>query len=399
MIVLQGIVFVLLFSSTLACGYYYLLLFVFLFRDRTPSTILPASDIYRRIVVIIPAHNEEECIQDTLQSCTSIDYPKDKFHVVVIADNCQDMTATLVRHAGVRVLERFDEQQKGKGHALAFAFAVLLKENFDAFLIIDADCAIDAHALLALNTALGRGYGAAQLNYVVANPDASPMTYALAVGNYMENMLFYSPKSLLGWAVLLRGTGMLLAREVLTAIPWQAFSVTEDVEYGIQMLQSGYHIAFMENARVVSPFPVDCRQLQVQRTRWASGNIGFGRKEALKMVITGLKRHRWVTVDSGITFLVLSKPLMLLCSGGAFLLAFFCFLLQSSLVTQCLLIGSSIVGGLLVLYFSLGVFFFGLTKQRWKLLLQTPVTVIRLMWIALLAFKGNRAQAWHRTPR
>lgn len=396
---IESVLLFLLIFSLVACGYYYLLLVVHLFHNCNISNIEHEPNVWHRIAIVIPAHNESECILQTLHSCISSDYPKEKFQLVVIADNCQDNTANIARQAGIRVLERFDDHNKGKGFALAFAFSVLLKEHFDAFLVIDADCTIDKQALLALNAALVRGYGAAQLNNVVANPDSSSMTYALAVGNYLENMFFYSPKSRIGWAVLLRGTGMLLTREALLTVPWQAYSVTEDVEYGMKLLQMGLRVVFIENARVLSPFPVDRLQLQVQRTRWASGTLIFSRKEAVKTIIKGLWKQHWLTIDSGLTFLMVSKPLLLLCSGGSLLLAIGCFLYQPSSVTVILLSGTTINFGLILLYFLIGIFLFGMTKSRWKLLLQAPETIFRLMWITVQALFGRPEKEWNKTPR
>src|SRR5215467_8735047 len=44
--------------------------------------------------ILIPAHDEELLIAQTVRSARSIDYPQDKFKVFVVADNCSDATAT-----------------------------------------------------------------------------------------------------------------------------------------------------------------------------------------------------------------------------------------------------------------------------------------------------------------
>ena len=72
--------------------------------------------------VIVPAHNEAEVIERTVSSLRKIDWPADRFRVLVVADNCTDTTAVLARGAGAEVLERHDPTLRGKGYALAFAF-------------------------------------------------------------------------------------------------------------------------------------------------------------------------------------------------------------------------------------------------------------------------------------
>ena len=385
--------------SIFACGYFYFLLLARLFGKKNKLFFTSEHDILHRMAVVIPAHNEAQCISHTLQSCLALDYPIDRFQVVVIADNCQDETANIARSEGVRVIERFDINQKGKGYALAYAFSILLQEAFDAFLVVDADCTIDPQALTVLAPFLAHGFKTVQLNNGVANPDASPMTYALAVGNHMENAFFYSPKSRLGWAVLLRGTGMVLTKDALSAVPWAAFSVTEDIEYGVNLLAKGFKIAFVEEARVASPFPVDQQQLEVQRKRWASGNLSFGRKEAFKLIMKGVARRHWLLVDSGVTFLLLSKPLILLTVGIAFLLSFLSVLFRPTLASFGLLVTSSICAILLCVYFFAGIFSFGLNAKRFNLLLRVPGTVFRLVRIAVQGLVGGTDKVWKKTPR
>ena len=360
-ILLGGTATLFILFSLVACSYYYILFFIHLFTRKKLPIINQDDSITSRIVIIIPAHNESTSISLTIISCIGLSYPQDKYQIVVIADNCEDETADVARRSGVRVLERHDTLHKGKGHALSFAFDILLKEDFDAFLVLDADCILDENALAVLNASLAQGYPAVQLNNTVVNPDASPMTYALAIGNFIENIFFYSPKSQVGWAVLLRGTGMMLSREILTTLPWSAYSITEDVEYGIKLMQKGYRTAFVENCTVASPFPVDHLQLQIQRMRWAHGNLSFGRKEAVSLLLSGIRQRRWLLFDAGLTLLVLSKPLVLLCSVIAFLLASLYFFLGFFPYSLLLLMASITIGGLLFLYFFAGIYSMGIT--------------------------------------
>jgi Glycosyl transferase family 2 len=76
--------------------------------------------------ILIPAHNEEIMLDTLLDSLSVLDYPKDRYTVYVVADNCTDRTAELARARGwVRVYERHDEAKRGKGHALGW----LLQKN------------------------------------------------------------------------------------------------------------------------------------------------------------------------------------------------------------------------------------------------------------------------------
>ena len=67
-----------------------------------------------RFMAIIPAHNEENVVEALIESLKNQDYPKDKYEIYVIADNCTDRTPEIAREHGAIVMERFDEEHKTK---------------------------------------------------------------------------------------------------------------------------------------------------------------------------------------------------------------------------------------------------------------------------------------------
>src|SRR5437763_9740470 len=78
----------------------------------------PASPARRRFAMLIPAYNEETLIGRLLENLGRLDYPRSRFDIYVVADNCDDRTAALARSLGARVYERFDHVAQGKGFAL-----------------------------------------------------------------------------------------------------------------------------------------------------------------------------------------------------------------------------------------------------------------------------------------
>ena len=112
--------------------------------DRTP---------HFRFQVVVPAHDEAPGIVSTVRSCLQLDYPKDLYEIMVIADNCEDQTAALARQEGANVVERYHPTDRSKGHALKFWFDHLTEtraiDRFDAVVVVDADTVV-AHAALAV---------------------------------------------------------------------------------------------------------------------------------------------------------------------------------------------------------------------------------------------------------
>src|SRR5262245_60709604 len=100
--------------------------------------------------IVVPAHNEEAGIGRTVQNLLALDYPRELFRVLVVADNCKDATADRAREAGATVLVRVDAQNRGKGYALAHAFEKSLKEGMaQAVVVVDADTLVSKSLLHA----------------------------------------------------------------------------------------------------------------------------------------------------------------------------------------------------------------------------------------------------------
>lgn len=349
--------------------------------------------------IAIPAHNEEDAIGDTLRSCLALDYPKDKYAVYCIADNCTDSTSSVARQMGVVSLERHDLNNRGKGFALEWAFERILPKGHDAVVVLDADCSIDSSALRIFDRHLKGGADVLQASYVTSNPDESPISYASAVGNVMENVLFYAPKSALCLAVFLRGTGMVFKSSVLTDIPWSAYSIAEDVEYGIRLLEEGYKIRFVDEVRVLSKFPATAAQLRVQRERWAGGNLKLGRLNALRLLLKGLICGRLDLMDAGWTFLALSRPVVLLMSCVAFTSAGAAILLSPDPQASLIFVSSSVVLLIQAAYYLAGIAILGISWRRAYLLLKAPAVVASLAIVAMRGVFGLGGDVWVRTPR
>ena len=351
-----------------------------------------------RFVFVVPAHDEERDIAHTLESLKRVDYPPELFEVVVIADNCSDNTADVVRGLSVRCLERVNPDLRGKGYALRFAFNRLLKEDFDAFVIIDADTVVDADFLRVMNERLLAGDKAVQAYYGLSNPDVNPLTYVLHVGNVMENLLFYAGKARLGVSAILRGNGMCFSREVLEDNPWDSFSVVEDTEYTLRLIRKGIEVPFTAETRVLAKMPENLSQARTQRIRWASGNLRLTRRNALKLIREGIVSNNVSLTDMGVSFLVMSKPLLLLLSlmlGGAALAV---GILDREHQTFGWMLGL-LPAALMSIYLLMGIAVTGLNPRRFLCLLWSPWYLGWLFIISLIGLAGYKGNLWLRTGR
>ena len=373
--------------------------FLMLARLLGARAFMPAGDhATHTFAIVVPAHNEESVISEVLQSCRELDYPADKYQVIVVADNCTDRTAEASRTCCATCLERTDDQQVGKGYALQWAFEQILPLGHDAIVVLDADCTIEPHALRVFDRCLHEGSKVLQANYVLSNPDASAISYVARVGNLLEYEYFYAPKSDLGLAVMLVGTGMVFHRSVLSEHPWRAHSLVEDAEYTLMLASQGIRVRFVANVGVIQDGAERVEQLTVQRARWAGGTLQLGKRSAIRLITKGLCTGRILLADAGWTLLIVSRPLVLLhlmltLVFGA-LLAWLC---PAGVSTAFLLTGMSLLV-VYAMYFGLGVAMVGLSARRAGYLLSVPVVLTRLAIIALKSGVSHHTN-WVRTPR
>ena len=191
----------------------------------------PVASKLAKFVVVVPAHNEEAQIATTVQSLKAVDYPAELFDVLVVADNCTDATAAHAEAAGARVLQRQNDQLRGKGYALEYAFDTILTDpTVDAAVVVDADTVVSRSLLRAFAARLELGFLAVQAEYGVRNPDASWRTRLMAVALGMFHRLRSLGRERLEVSAGLRGNGMCFATKLLREHPHKAFGLVEDVE-------------------------------------------------------------------------------------------------------------------------------------------------------------------------
>lgn len=94
------------------------------------------------VTVLIPAHNEESCIEQTIRSLQGQSHSPER--IVVVADNCSDRTEQIAADCGVEVFRTHDNTKKKAG-GLNQALRRVLPElgDNDLVMVMDADTTLD----------------------------------------------------------------------------------------------------------------------------------------------------------------------------------------------------------------------------------------------------------------
>lgn len=247
---------------------------------RTDVDQLAPLPRYPRVTVVVPAHNEDLVIQDTVRAILGLNYPVDRLEILVYADNCTDQTAARAR-AVVALPEFADRhcqviERTGAGGKAGVLNDALAIASGDYLGVYDADAVPEQNALYFL------------VRKILEDPDR----YAAAFGrnktrNYQQNFLtrcinleIVNTQRIQHtglWQLFkigrIPGTNFIINKRIVQEIGgWQNGALTEDTAISFSLMRAGKLIALAHQAEAFQQEPETLYAYFHQRKRWARGN-------------------------------------------------------------------------------------------------------------------------------
>ncbi len=242
----------------------------------TVGLIVPVKKIPRaaeklRFAVLICARNEQNVIRLPVKSVLMSSYPKDKFEVIVLADNCTDETAAVAAAAGATVWEK-RQPSAGKGDVLEWGVKKVVGcGRFDAIAVFDADNIVSAQWFEEMNNVLQNGESIATGRRMTSNSTANVISGWYTAYWDLMNELSNRVRTKLGFSGKLTGTGFAFLISMLGEKLWHTRTMVEDVEFSVQSNIAGKRIAYVAEAEYADEQPVTVRHMWRQLCRWATG--------------------------------------------------------------------------------------------------------------------------------
>ena len=252
-----------------------------------------ASDIpddkSRRIVALIPAHNEQDGIVKTIRSLESQTTKPDL--IVVMADNCVDDTVKLARNAGAFVVETRDNKAKKAGalnQGIALTIPWMLDSDYYVFQDADGELspnfmqeALATFEEFRKNPLRGKPLGGLS-GAIVARPATNFIERAQAIEYARGTRLMARQR---GKVHVLSGAAAVLPVKVLrelaekrgTQLPgkkgtyFMEDSLTEDYELTLAIRHMGYDCTSTKRCPVTTDLMSNIHMLEIQRVRWYRG--------------------------------------------------------------------------------------------------------------------------------
>ena len=264
-----------------------------------------------KFMAVIPAHNEEAVVGNLVESLKAQNYPKDKYDIYVIADNCTDDTAKVAKEAGAIVLKRFDDLHRTKGFALDWFLKQKIEEDadYDAFCVFDADNIVDKDFLKNMNKKLCQGEEVVQGYRDIKNPTDSWISSGYAIFNWMMHRFYHLARYNLGLSALLNGTGFMVKFDLVKPNGWKTITLTEDIEYSLMNIIDGRKVSWSTDAIVYDEQPITFKQSWTQRSRWTVGHLQC-MKHYTKDLAEGVAKHKTLMNFDGLLYMF-GIPVML----------------------------------------------------------------------------------------
>lgn len=337
-------------------------------------------------LVLIPAHNEERVIGNTLKFIKNLDFPEDKFDVFVIADNCTDNTCRIVKERGFYCLNKNDGSPKGKAYVLNW-FLKNFKEidRYDRIVILDADTLIDRNFLKIVS----RHKETIIQGFVMPLFNKESIIQSLSgYSELLSQVISDELKSKLDWSVVLRGTGMVLNLDIFKKYIPLLKTYIEDTELSLLMVKDGHRIKFVKEAVVFDPKPANISYTSSQRTRWLYGQkeiLKYYLKDMLKIMFSGIGNFFFVSsiIFKPKTLFYILKLLLLIT-----------FLIFRIPFRQVFIILLSILIFIDILYYLIGIFVVTYKKHYLKVLFFAPLYIF--IWLKSFMKSLSKNKKWTR---
>ncbi|TCT12876.1 cellulose synthase/poly-beta-1,6-N-acetylglucosamine synthase-like glycosyltransferase [Natranaerovirga pectinivora] len=265
------------------------------------------------VSVLIPAHNEEEIIVETLSSIfTQTLKPKE---VVIICDNCTDNTVPLIKafikttKEKITIFETSNNVGKKAG-ALNQAFNKLNLNNF--VLVMDADTSLDIKALESGVHMLNKesDLGAVCSRAGIMNYNGKSLWKKLIwTLQHIEYGQFDSHRiETKGKIKVAHGMATLFRLEALKSIPdfrKKIFNIDSDIylednlveDYEITLcLKHNWKLSSCMDMLAWTDVPLSLKELWVQRLRWLRGGVDTLRSHSWNQVTVFEILNHWLFI-------------------------------------------------------------------------------------------------------
>jgi hypothetical protein len=322
--------------------------------------------------LLLPVDSLPDSLPEKIREIkNSIDYPENLYDIFILTDNIpsSEIEKKITENKNeLLIIEYCNSWRKGKEFAVEWALARLMKQKYNAFLIIDETVLPEPRLLKSVDAYISEGSEAVQVS---VSRSKKKMTWQEHL-NCISAAGFYHlrPKARknLGISCGIQGTGFCMTKKLLKDLPFQPFEYKNWFEYHIKLVCSNKKVAFIQKTGMTSGITTSGSDAEFLNT----SRKGSLRKQYIEPLFKAVKRKNISAVDCLISLFLpsMNTTAKILFSGlfsGAMLLT------AANIIPECyfLEIHAEIVIILSVLGLAVMIFYYFVAVIEKKLSLIT----------------------------
>lgn len=265
---------------------------IFYFKHEHGQTDPEPLAEYPPFSILVPCHNEEKHIRETIRQLSLLDYPD--YEIIAIDDGSTDNTAKIMRELAAeypRLRCLFLKHNQGKASALSMGSVA---SRHELLLTIDADALVDPQALkwMAWHFTKFPRVGAVTGNPRIVN--RSTLLAKIQVGEFSTIIgLIKRSQRILGKVLTVSGVMAAFRKSALhSAGYWSTDMATEDIDITWKLERRFWDIRYEPRALCWIYVPETLRGLWRQRLRWSVGGMEVLKKN-VSVWVDWRQRRLW----------------------------------------------------------------------------------------------------------
>lgn len=260
------LVYVFIFGSIIFSSTLWIMLYFF---NRGKVNVDPEPSSYPSVTFLVPAYNEEEYVEECLESLLGQDYPSGKLDIIAINDGSTDSTLEKMKNYKDKI-KIIDKENSGKANSLNYA---LDQVDTDIVGCMDADSFAEKNFVRNM---VGYFDQKDVKGVTPAMKVLNPVTWPQKImwAEFIYNVLLRKMFSIFDSQWVMPGPGSLYDAAYLKELGgWDEETLTEDMEIAFRMFKHGAKLKNSTNAYVDTISPPTLKGLFKQRMRWYRGYI------------------------------------------------------------------------------------------------------------------------------
>ena len=231
---------------------------------------IPKAKKFNRFVILIPAYQQDNVIEQTVLAALSQAYPQRMFDVTVISDHQDELTnMRLAQYPITLLIPNFKESTKAK----SLQYAILNLPEFkiyDAVVILDGDNIIDQDFLEQVNNAYEiAATKAIQTHRISKNRDTAAARMD-AIFEEINNAIFRQGHISCGLSAALAGSGTVFDFNWYKTNVMRTKTSGEDKELEALLMRQDIFVDYFDHIYVYGEKKRTTSKLNEQRGRWAT---------------------------------------------------------------------------------------------------------------------------------